>query len=123
MMRARLIVGVIGVATAAGMLGLAWWLWEQRDRYGMQQHPILGLAGFLTAGAVVAATSNVLRRLRDGREIPLGGWRHPIDAIGLWYKDLPFPLRLVVVLISLPGAVVCWFLWQLRRGWVGPPAG
>jgi hypothetical protein len=122
MLRTRLTVGVIGLATAAGMLGFAWWLWEQRDTSGVQQHAFLGLMAFFTAGIVVTATSNVLHRLRDEREIPLDGWRHPIDAIGLWYKDLPFPVRLVVVFISFPGAVVCWFLWQLRRGWVGPPA-
>jgi hypothetical protein len=51
----------------------------------------------------------------------LASRRNPIDAVGLWYCDLPYWRRLALALIAFPLVVALWLAYQFRRGWFGPP--
>jgi hypothetical protein len=90
---------------------------------GASSHPhALGaiLLG-LTAVALFVWGVDTWRRA-DGRSVVVGGWRHPIDAVGVRYRDLPGWRRLALALI-VPGLVAPIFLiYQVRRALFGPPA-
>jgi hypothetical protein len=52
----------------------------------------------------------------------IGGWRHPIDALGVRYRDLPY-WRKVALALLVPWIVVpVWAIYQVRRAWLGQPA-
>jgi hypothetical protein len=67
--------------------------------------------------APVAAT-----RLGHGRPLLRGGWRHPIDAVGLRYHELPQWRRVAIAIVGLPLVVWVLIIYQARRLLLGPPA-
>jgi hypothetical protein len=48
--------------------------------------------------------------------------RNPVDAVGVWYRDLPYWRRLLLALIAFPIVAWWWLAYEFRRGWFGPPA-
>jgi hypothetical protein len=75
----------------------------------------------LTAVAVFVWSVHAWPRV-DGRPPAIGGRRHPIDALGVRYRDLPDWRRLALALI-LPWLVApIFFIYQVRRALLGPPA-
>ncbi len=53
---------------------------------------------------------------------PGAGLRNPIDAVGLWYRDLATWKQVGLALIVPQAVVLWWLIYQFRRGWFGPPA-
>lgn len=48
--------------------------------------------------------------------------RNPVDAVGVWYRGLPYWRRLVLALLVFPIVFGWWLAYEFRRGWFGPPA-
>jgi hypothetical protein len=79
---------------------------------------LLGLAAVaIFAGTLLAST-----RVRQGRPVVIGGWRHPIDAIGVRFRDLPVWRRVALTLLVFPLVFGIFVIYQVRRLILGPPA-
>jgi hypothetical protein len=88
---------------------------------GAHPHALTAILLGLTAVAVLVWSVNTWRRA-DGRSVVVGGWRHPIDALGVRYRDLPGWRRLALALIVPWLVAPIFFIYQVRRAVLGPPA-
>jgi hypothetical protein len=88
---------------------------------GAHPHALTAILLGLTAVAVLVWSVNTWRRA-DGRSVVDGGWRHPIDALGVRYRDLPGWRRLALALIVPWLVAPIFFIYQVRRAVLGPPA-
>lgn len=88
---------------------------------GAHPHALTAILLGLTAVAAFVWSVHTWRRI-DGRAAVMGGWRHPIDALGVRYRDLPDWRKLALALIVpwLVGPI--FFVYQVRRALLGPPA-
>jgi hypothetical protein len=84
-------------------------------------HALAAILLGLIAVALFVWGVNTWRRAA-GRSLVVGGWRHPIDALGVRYRDLPrwrkFALAVIVPWLVAP----IFFIYQARRALLGPPA-
>jgi hypothetical protein len=85
-------------------------------------HPLRALlSGLLGITLILQSPSITISELR-GRPIRIGGWRHPIDAIGLRFKQLPKWRQVAIFVLAFPIAFWIWVIYQARRALLGPPA-
>jgi hypothetical protein len=133
--RATAIVATcLGVSVAAMAASVHLW-----DETGMS--PGCGSAGTVCLGAVtthphavasfllgLAAVAALVAAVAFGlgfgtrRPIVIGGWRHPIDAAGVRFAELPRWRKVALTALAFP--LVAWILvvYQVRRLLLGPPA-
>jgi hypothetical protein len=132
---------VIALAVGAGLslafvlLGLAFWSQtaDRRDECPAREsclfvgdtiyhtNPGRALALWLTAILTAAATFRIVILLGRRRPFRLGGWRNPVDSVGLWYRDLPYWRRFTIAVLFTPAVIAWWVAYEFRRGWFGPP--
>jgi len=79
------------------------------------------LLGLVSVGALAVAMAAVLG-LGSRRQVVIGGWRHPIDAAGVRFSELPYWRRLAIGLLAFPLVACIFVIYQVRRLLLGPPA-
>jgi hypothetical protein len=84
-------------------------------------HALAAILLGLTAVAGFVWRVSTCRRA-DGRPVVVGGWRHPIDALGVRYRDLPGWRKLALAVIVPWLVAPIFFVYQVRRALLGPPA-
>jgi hypothetical protein len=72
------------------------------------------------AAAVLTAALVAANRVGHGRLALRGGWRHPIDAGGIRFSQLPHWRRVALVILAFPIVVWWWVIYQVRRLLFGP---
>jgi hypothetical protein len=90
---------------------------------GARAHPHALTAALLGLAAVALFVGSVHTwRRTDGGSVVVGGCCHPIDALGVRYRDLPGWRRLALALIVPWLVAPIFFIYQVRRALLGPPA-
>jgi len=92
--------------------------------YGAPAHPH-ALASILLGLAATAAfvwTVSAARNIAEGRPAAIGGWRHPIDALGVRYRDLPYWRKVAIAVLASGLVAAVWVIYEVRRALLGPPA-
>jgi len=84
-------------------------------------HALTAILLGLTSVAVFVWSVNTWRRAGGG-SVVVGGWRHPIDALGVRYRDLPGWRKITLALIVPWLVAPIFFVYQVRRALLGPPA-
>lgn len=52
----------------------------------------------------------------------IGGWRHPIDALGVRYRDLSYRRKVAIAVLASGLVAAVWVIYEVRRAFLGPPA-
>lgn len=127
------VYAVVGVVVSLAALGGGELLWRIRvppgcpgvgscTGAGAHPHALTAMLLGLTAVAVFVWSVSTWRRGPGDRSIVIGGWRHPIDALGVRYRDLPGWRQLALALIVPWLVAPIFFIYQVRRALLGPPA-
>lgn len=83
-------------------------------------HALLSVLLWVLSTALLTGTLVVARRVSQGRPAVVGGWRHPIDAGGIRFSQLPYWRRVALVILALPIVSSWWVIYQVRRQVFGP---
>ena len=59
-------------------------------------------------------------RLAAASNPPIQAVRNPVDAVGVWYRELPYWRRLLLALLVLPIVVGWWLAYEFRSRLVRP---
>lgn len=129
-------VAVASLALSVAAMAASVWLWDVTaappgcDRPGTvclgavvsRPHAVLSfLLGLVSVGALAVAVAAVVA-LRTRRPVVIGGWRHPIDAAGVRFSELPYWRRVAIGVLAFPLVAWIFVIYQVRRLLLGPPA-
>ncbi len=112
-----LAIAVIALAATGATVASYIWQGYQHVFTSVYFGVIVGLLATWLASLILRLAKVPRRNSKSS-----GGIRNPIDAVGVWYRDLASWKQIGLALIVPQVVVTWWLIYQFRRGWFGPPA-